>query len=47
MSYFMNDLMGVSVDAPGEAHIRALVASLNNADQEHPDISWCMNPAGP
>jgi hypothetical protein len=39
MSYFMNDLMGTSVDAPDEAQIRAIVASLSNADEEHADIS--------
>jgi hypothetical protein len=39
MYYFMKDLMGVSVDAPGETQIRAIVASLNNADEEHADIS--------
>lgn len=39
VSYFMNNAMGESVDEPDEAKIRAIVAELQNADNEHFDVS--------
>ncbi|MEU4848699.1 hypothetical protein [Streptomyces gilvosporeus] len=39
MSYFMNNLMGESIDRPGESHIRRILSELQNADEEHPDVS--------
>ncbi|GAU65972.1 putative hypothetical protein [Streptomyces sp. NBRC 110611] len=39
MSYHATDLMGESIDEPDESQIRALVQSLSQADDEHPDVS--------
>lgn len=39
MSYFMNNLMGESFDAPNEAQIRQIIAELEHADDEHTDVS--------
>ncbi|MGW2571185.1 hypothetical protein [Streptomyces sp. NPDC001537] len=39
MSYFMNNLMGESIDEPNEARIREVLTELQNADNEHVDVS--------
>lgn len=39
MSYFMNDLMGETIDDPGEAQIREVPNELQHADEENPDVS--------
>ncbi|MGW7386710.1 hypothetical protein [Streptomyces sp. NPDC054794] len=40
MSYWMNDVMGESVDEPSEERIREIVSELQTkADDEHPDVS--------
>ncbi|WP_369259834.1 hypothetical protein [Streptomyces sp. R35] len=40
MSYWMNDVMGASIDEPNETQIREIVSSLQTlADDEHPDVS--------
>jgi hypothetical protein len=39
MSYFVNNVMGDSIDEPDEARIRELLAGLKNADHEHFDIA--------
>lgn len=39
MTYFMNDLMGETVDQPDENRIRQIVAGLEGADDEHPDVA--------
>jgi len=40
MSYWMNDVMGASIDEPDEARIREIVSELQTiADDEHPDVS--------
>jgi hypothetical protein len=39
MSYFVNNVMGDSIDEPDGARIRELLAELKNADNEHFDIA--------
>ncbi|MEU0740340.1 hypothetical protein [Streptomyces sp. NPDC006134] len=39
VSYFMNNLMGESIDSPDEAQIRQTLAELEKADDEHTDVS--------
>ncbi|WP_419995880.1 hypothetical protein [Streptomyces boninensis] len=39
MSYYMNDVMGAAVDEPTEVQIRNILSRLQNADEEHPDVS--------
>jgi hypothetical protein len=39
MSYFMNNIMGESIDEPDEQGIREVLAELWDADGEHFDIS--------
>ncbi|WP_326689800.1 MULTISPECIES: hypothetical protein [unclassified Streptomyces] len=39
MSCFMYDLMGGVVDDPGPDTVRAVLKSLAQADDEHPDVS--------
>ncbi|MFF4061667.1 hypothetical protein ACFYZ8_40285 [Streptomyces sp. NPDC001668] len=38
MPYFVNNVMGDSIDEPDETRIRELLAELKNADHEHFDI---------
>ncbi|WP_306316268.1 MULTISPECIES: hypothetical protein [unclassified Streptomyces] len=39
MSFYMNDVMGASVDEPTESQIRGILSGLEKADEEHPDVS--------
>lgn len=39
MSYFMNNIMGESIDEPDEEGIREVLAELWDADSEHFDVS--------
>lgn len=39
MSYFMNNIMGESIDEPDEEGIREVLAELRDADSEHFDVS--------
>lgn len=44
MSYFMNNLMGESIDSPDEARIRQILTELEKADDEHTDVSLGHEP---
>ncbi|MFI0904262.1 hypothetical protein ACH4TE_12040 [Streptomyces sioyaensis] len=35
----MNNIMGESIDEPDEPHIRRILSELQNADDEHLDVS--------
>ncbi|GAA2514339.1 hypothetical protein [Streptomyces longisporus] len=39
MSYFMNNIMGESIDEPDEAMIREVLTELQDTDNEHFDVS--------
>ncbi|MET7849074.1 hypothetical protein ABZT48_12735 [Streptomyces avermitilis] len=39
MSYFMNNVMGESIDEPDEATIRSILSGLLGSDDEHFDVS--------
>jgi hypothetical protein len=39
VSYFVNNLMGESIDSPDEARIRQILTELEKADDEHTDVS--------
>ena len=39
MSYYMRNRMGTSVGAPDAAQMRQVLAELEDADDEHPDVS--------
>ncbi|WP_043476603.1 hypothetical protein [Kitasatospora sp. MBT66] len=49
MSYFMYDVMGVTVDEPDPEMMGRVLDGLANADDEHPDVSlshesgWCLS----
>ncbi|MFE7492136.1 hypothetical protein [Kitasatospora sp. NPDC057541] len=49
MSYFMYDVMGVTVEKPDPAMIERVLDGLTDADDEHPDVSlshengWCLS----
>ncbi|MFF5211067.1 hypothetical protein [Streptosporangium sp. NPDC000396] len=49
MSYFMYDVMGMTVDEPDTETMRRVLDGLAEADDEHPDVSlshesgWCLS----
>ncbi|MEU9120894.1 hypothetical protein AB0C96_13720 [Streptomyces sp. NPDC048506] len=39
MTYFMYTTMGESIDEPDASHMRRILSELQNADDEHSDVS--------